>query len=81
VTPGVSHPPLKKSCPYITKEERFLGKQGTVVEPLIWSEQHDSRLDHFLNSRVGNMPTIGRELEYGNELLCGVNVKECTWLE
>jgi hypothetical protein len=34
-----------------------------VTKPLLWSQQHESRLEHFLNSKVGNMPTIIENLQ------------------
>jgi hypothetical protein len=30
----------------------------TVLGPLLWSQRHEGRRDHFLNSMVGNMNTI-----------------------
>jgi hypothetical protein len=56
-------PPLKKSCPEITKEERFVGKQRTVNEPLLWSQRHEGRHDHILHSKVGIVPTINEILQ------------------
>jgi hypothetical protein len=44
-----------------------------VIEPLLWSQQHEGRPDHFLNSRVGIMPTIRQELANMNKLHCGVS--------
>jgi hypothetical protein len=34
-----------------------------VIDSLLWSQRHEDRHDHFLNSLVGNMPTIVENLQ------------------
>jgi hypothetical protein len=71
---GCYTPPSLKKCRLeIMKEERFLGKERTVKGPLLWSLRHEGRRYHFLNSMVGNMPTISQELADRNKHLCGVS--------
>jgi hypothetical protein len=44
--------------PRFMKEERFVKIPRTVFEPLHWSQWQKGRLDHFVNSMVGIVPTI-----------------------
>jgi hypothetical protein len=44
-------------------EERFVRNQGMVIESFPWFEWHEGRCDHFLNSEVRIMPTIGEILQ------------------
>jgi hypothetical protein len=71
---GYYNPPLKEISSRDYEGRGVIGKQRTVIKPLLWSQRHEGRSDHFLNSRVGNMPTIGRELGNKNELRCGANI-------
>jgi hypothetical protein len=45
------------------KEERFMGKQRTVIKPLLGFQWHEGRRDHFLISRVRIVPTIDENLQ------------------
>jgi hypothetical protein len=58
-----SLPPERNLVPRFTKEERFIRKQKTVMGPLLWSQRHKGRHDHFFNSRVGIVPTISEILQ------------------
>jgi hypothetical protein len=44
-------------------EERFIRNQRMVIESLSWFERLEGRCDHFLNSQVRIMPTIGAILQ------------------
>jgi hypothetical protein len=46
-----------------TKEEKFVRKQRTVIEPLLGSQRHEGRHDHFLIPRVEIVPTISENLQ------------------
>jgi hypothetical protein len=56
------------------KEERSSENKEQSREPLLWSRRHDVRRDHSLNSRVGNMPIIRRDVIDENNRQCGVNM-------
>jgi hypothetical protein len=45
------------------KEERIVRKQRMVTEPLLGSQLHEGRHDHFLISSVRTVPTIGENLQ------------------
>jgi hypothetical protein len=40
-------------------DERFIRNQRMIIESFPWFERHEGRCDHFLNSQVRIMPTIG----------------------
>jgi hypothetical protein len=40
-------------------DERFIRNQRMIIESFSWFERHEGRCDHFLNSQVRIMPTIG----------------------
>jgi hypothetical protein len=44
-------------------EERFIRNQRMVIKSFSWFERHEDRCDHFLNSQVMIMPTIGEILQ------------------
>jgi hypothetical protein len=44
-------------------EERSIRNQRMVIESFPWFERHKGRRDHFLNSEVRIMPTIGEILQ------------------
>jgi hypothetical protein len=58
VTPGVLQPstPSRNLVLRFMKEERFIGKQRMVIEPVPWFQRHEGRRDHFLNSQVRIVP-------------------------
>jgi hypothetical protein len=74
VTLWVSQPSSRKEMSSWDYEGRkVLGKQRMVIEPLLWSQWHEGRLDWFLNSRVKNRPTIRWELADENKPQHGVS--------
>jgi hypothetical protein len=54
--------PLKEISSQDYEGRGVLGQQRMVIEPLFWSQWHEGRIDHFLDSRVGIMPNIGNNL-------------------
>jgi hypothetical protein len=44
-------------------EERFIRIQRVVIESFPWFERYEGRCDHFLNSQVSILPTIGEILQ------------------
>jgi hypothetical protein len=56
--PGVLQPsPFKEISSRDYEGREVLRKHRTVIEPLLWSQWHEGRRDHFLNSKVGIMQT------------------------
>jgi hypothetical protein len=54
-------------------------QQRAVIEPLIWSQRHESRCDHFLIFRVGIVPTIDENLKMETNFSVGRAVPEIWW--
>jgi hypothetical protein len=89
VTPEVSQPsPLNKSHPEITKKVgenhreswiHFRYTNETGLGPLLWSQRHDGRLDHFVNFRVKNMPTIEENLKMETSFGVGSTLTPAAW--
>jgi hypothetical protein len=44
-------------------EERFIRNQRMVIESFPWFERHEGWCNHFLNSQVRVIPTIGESLQ------------------
>jgi hypothetical protein len=59
----VTLPPSRILIPRFTMEGRFIRNQRMVIESFPWFERHEGRCDHFLNSQVRIMPTIGEILQ------------------
>jgi hypothetical protein len=55
--------PSRNLVPRFTMKERFIRNQRMVIESVPWFERHEGRRDHFLNSQVRIMPTIGEILQ------------------
>jgi hypothetical protein len=71
---GVLQPsPLKEISTQDYEGREVIVKHRMVIEPLLGSQRHKGRHDHFFNSRVGKMPTIGQELLYRNNLRCVID--------
>jgi hypothetical protein len=71
--------PLKEISSWDYEGSGVLEKQRTVIEPLLWSQWHESRLDHFLNSRVRNMPTISENLQTETNFRAGSALMTTAW--
>jgi hypothetical protein len=71
--------PLKEISPRDYEGREVIGEQRMIIEPRIWSQRHESRLDYFLNFRVGIVTTINEILQTETCFRVGSTLTTTAW--